>query len=266
MLPNLVIIGAMKCATVSLHKYLALHPQICMSHIHEIDFFVEELNWSRGTAWYESHFKESAQIMGERSTSYTKYPMFTGVPARMHNLLPEAKLIYSVRDPIRRIVSHYRHWYHRRYENRGFAEALTNLRENHYVETSMYYMQLEQYLAYYSAANILVISVEDLAQKRKESLTKVFQFLGIDTSFEHEDFFQVHHRSSELTRSTELKLRLANMRGVHRLERILPWLFERPVERPVLTESLQQALVDVLHDDVEKLRAFTGCAFENWSL
>lgn len=266
MLPNLVIIGAMKCGTVSLHKYLDLHPQISMSPIDELDFFVEERNWPRGTAWYESHFNGPAQIVGERSTGYTKYPMFAGVPARMHNILPEAKLIYSVRDPIQRLISHYTHWYRKRYETRSLTEALANPRDNHYIQASMYYMQLEQYLAYYPAANILVISAENLAQNRGETLKRVFQFLEVDPSFEHEDFFQVHHRSSELTRSTDLKVRLANMPGAGPVERILPWLFERPVERPILNESLRQALVDVLSDDVEKLKAFTGCAFEHWSL
>jgi hypothetical protein len=266
MLPNLIIIGAMKCGTVSLHEYLALHPEISMSPIDELDFFVKERSWNKGLPWYESHFQQPAKIIGERSTGYTKYPMFSGVPERMYSLIPEARLIYSVRDPIQRIISHYMHWYRKRYEHRPFLEVLAESKENHYVQASMYYMQLKQYLPYYSAENILVISSEDLAKKRKETLKRIFQFLGVDPSFEHHEFSQVHHRSSELIRPTDLKMRLVNVPGISRIERIFPHLFERPVERPVLNNSLREGLVEVLSNDVEQLRVFTGCAFVEWSL
>lgn len=68
MLPNLIIIGAMKCGTTSLHNYLNLHPQICMSQDKEPEFFVEEKNWPKGLTWYESFFPYTAKIIGE-STS-----------------------------------------------------------------------------------------------------------------------------------------------------------------------------------------------------
>lgn len=55
-LPNLIIIGAQKSATTSLHYYLNLHPQIAMSREKELDFFIEEHNWHKGTEWYESQF------------------------------------------------------------------------------------------------------------------------------------------------------------------------------------------------------------------
>ena len=56
MLPNLIIIGAMKAGTTSLHHYLGLHPQISMSRRMEPHFFVPEMNWSKGVKWYEQHF------------------------------------------------------------------------------------------------------------------------------------------------------------------------------------------------------------------
>src|SRR5687767_10224357 len=74
MLPNLVVIGAMKSATSSLHHYLNLHPEISMSETKELDFFVEDKNWPRGIEWYESQFS-AARIRGESSPNYTAYPV-----------------------------------------------------------------------------------------------------------------------------------------------------------------------------------------------
>ena len=59
-LPNLVIIGAQKCATSSLHRYLDAHPDVAMSDPKELNFFIEEKEWSRGLDWYRSHFPAGA--------------------------------------------------------------------------------------------------------------------------------------------------------------------------------------------------------------
>src|ERR1700728_3618911 len=66
-LPNLIVIGAAKCGTTSLHHYLSQHPQICMSHKKELDFFCEDANWQKGQAWYRSHFAADAIVYGESS-------------------------------------------------------------------------------------------------------------------------------------------------------------------------------------------------------
>ncbi len=99
----------MKCTTSSLHYYLNLHPQIAMSWNKERNFFIAEHNWPRGVRWYERHFKRGFAFCGESSPAYTHHPHFRGVAARMHDLLPTARLIYLVRDPIERILSHYLH-------------------------------------------------------------------------------------------------------------------------------------------------------------
>lgn len=263
MLPNLVIIGAMKCGTSSLHNHLNLHPQIRMSQPKELDFFVEEKNWRRGLKWYQSKFTESAEVLGESSPNYSKYPLFKGVTERMHRIIPDAKLIFLVRDPIKRIVSHYIHNVAAREEHQSFSQALTDLHNNKYVNCSQYHMQLEHYLGYYPPSNILVLSLEDLAQDQVKTLHRVFCFLKVDPSLEHEDFTRVFNRSSQKKRKTILGS-VPKVRGL--LRPIAPWLVERSIEKPQLSEPLRQALVGVLHNDVEKLRALTGYSFANWSL
>jgi len=62
MLPDLIIIGAMKSGTSSLHSYPDLHPHISMSYPKERDFFGVEKNWSKGRQWYESKFADGDQL------------------------------------------------------------------------------------------------------------------------------------------------------------------------------------------------------------
>ncbi len=57
-MPNLIIIGGLKCGTTSIHHYLGLHPEIQMSKPKELNFFVEELNWDLGLDWYASRFDD----------------------------------------------------------------------------------------------------------------------------------------------------------------------------------------------------------------
>src|ERR687895_1673032 len=124
-LPNLIIIGGLKCGTTSIHHYLGLHPEIQMSKPKELNFFVHELNWDLGLPWYRGRFDSRFPVRGESSPHYTNQPRYTGVPERIHDTVPDAKLIYMVRDPISRILSHWRHSIGAGYETRPMAEVLT---------------------------------------------------------------------------------------------------------------------------------------------
>src|SRR2546421_11902695 len=106
-LPNLLIIGARKGGTTSLHKYLALHPQIFMSKQKELSFFDERIRWQLGLEWYKSNFDASYLINGEASPQYARYPRTLGVPEKIKSVLGSPKLIYAIRDPVDRILSDY---------------------------------------------------------------------------------------------------------------------------------------------------------------
>src|SRR5439155_322961 len=99
-----------------LHYYLSLHPQISMSSPKELNFFIAERNYPRGLDWYRAHFDPRAKVRGESSPNYTAYAQHVGVPERMHSTVPEAKLLYMVRDPIDRIAAHWVHNFAKRRE------------------------------------------------------------------------------------------------------------------------------------------------------
>jgi co-chaperonin GroES (HSP10) len=165
-LPNLVVIGGLKCGTTSLHHYLNLHPQIAMSRPKELNFFVAELNWDLGGEWYASHFDPAAPVRGETSPHYTNLPRFDGVAERMRAVLgTRARLIYLVRHPIDRMLSHYLHNVGGGYEERPLDEALDDV-ESAYLARSCYAMQLEPYLAELGHERIAIVTREELKSVR----------------------------------------------------------------------------------------------------
>ncbi|WP_129793641.1 sulfotransferase domain-containing protein [Sphingosinicella sp. CPCC 101087] len=276
MLPNLIVIGAMKSATSSLHHYLSLHPEIEMSRTKELDFFVAEKNWERGIEWYKSNFVPGG-IRGESSPNYTVYPEFDGVPERMHRIVPGAKLIYLVRDPIDRMISHYIHSVYMKREQRTPDEALSDLTAI-YLKRSLYYSQIERYLSYYPLEQIMIVMTEELMRSRGATLRSIFAFLGVDHTFEAESFDTIVHSSTtkkKLTSAGESVFRIFSAaREIIPLPRsaleaaslVRRSIFSREMPRPTLSQSVRDRLSDRLAPDVANLRALTGKSFDEWSI
>lgn len=111
MLPNFLIIGAAKSGTTSLYRYLRDHPQVFMAHSKELKFFASRTRWGFGPGWYawQCSDADGAVAIGEASPSYTRYPQRRGVPERVAQVLPDARLVYLIRHPIERMRSHYLH-------------------------------------------------------------------------------------------------------------------------------------------------------------
>lgn len=280
MLPNLIIIGAMKCGTTSLHSYLSLHPQIQMSKTKELNFFAEKYNWHKGLQWYESNFVEHPHkvIYGEASPNYTNYSISPEVPKRMWATIPQAKLIYLVRDPIERMVAHYVHQYSAGRELRKLDEALADFQGKSYFQRSLYFAQLKRFLDYYPAAQILVIATEDLRFQRTTTLRKVFDFLGVNPNFYSPIYRLEQHKSSRKRQKTALGQKIADTVMGQTLARIPEtwggeWLnqllylpFSRPIAKPAVSVELTQWLRVHLQADIDQLRQFTGNRFESWSV
>ena len=274
-LPNLVIIGAMKSATTSLNHYLAAHPEIHMAGMKELDFFVAEQNWGKGLDWYRSWFRTDRKIVGEASPNYTIFPFRRGVPERMHSVIPEAKLIYLVRDPIQRMISHYVHSLFMRREHRPIDEALTDT-GSWYFHRSRYYQQLEQYAPYYDSSRILVLSSEELLSDRAGTLKRAFRFVGADDGVACEAFEEERHVASEKRQLSRVGARLAKAlefarpmlpAGVRRgMAAVKRNLLSRTIERPVLGEAARERIAAELADDISRLRAYTGREFSEWSV
>ncbi len=236
-----------------------------MSDTKELDFFIEEKNWRKGKNWYRAHFPKSADILGETSPNYTKFPAFSGVPERMHRMIPKAKLIYLVRDPIERMVSHYLHQYTDRAEHRSLQEALSKSESNHYIFSSRYAFQIEQFLKYYDESALLIVNLADLSKQPVQTLKKVFEFLDIDPTFTHPSFHKVFHQSKQKRKLTWLGEAAFNLPAGGRLMKIIPDLLAEEVRQPIINDELRSRLLELLHDDIEKIEAIAQQRFWHYS-
>lgn len=275
-LPNLVVIGAQKCGTTALHGYLALHPEIGMSRKKELGYFRAPPAPGRDEAWYRSWFDPEKAVRGESSPAYTNHPMLPGIPERMYATIPDARLLYMVRDPVARTLAHYRHYVAERLEDRPAVEVLAHL-DGPYVLRSCYALQIERFLPYYPLERILIVEQEALLHDRHATLAGVFRWLGVDPTFRSVRFQRRPHRTVRKKRLTDLGERLsrtAPMRALDRLPDPARWMlkdalhapFSRSVPKPVLHEELLDALRSRFTDDVARLREWTGRAFHRWSV
>ena len=288
MLPNLLIIGAMKCGTTSLHNYLGAHPEISMSKKKQLSFFSRE-NWQTELDWYKDQFTNSAKIRGEATPNYSVYPLIPNVPARIYQVIPDVRLIYIVGDPVKRITSQWMEWY--AHEPEGpptFGEATVvqplsqaladwDSSRNPYVAPSRYATQLERYLRFFPQDRIAVVDQDALRRDRQNTLERVFQFLGVDPQYFSSGFASElnvgstkrrHHPVYSRIRRVVVGLGAKHVPGRIRqpVARRLEGAFSDSVPRPEIPPHLDDALAESLHQEAERLRSLTGMAFDSWSV
>jgi hypothetical protein len=278
-LPNLIIVGGLKCGTTSIHHYLGLHPEIQMSKPKELNFFVEELNWDLGLDWYASRFDDRFKVRGESSPHYTNLPRFEGVPARIKEHCPDARLLYMVRDPIKRILSHWVHATGAGYETREMVPTLSGP-DSSYIQRSMYWMQLQPYLELFDPAQIEIVTQEELQSEREATMRKAFGFAGVDESFTSEQFDREWEKSSakqgDKYQFMEKLIKLPGFRSFDRnfdrLPESMRWLVEKavhdpekpPAPKPKLPDDLFETVRSRFGEDVTALQKFAGREFAGW--
>jgi hypothetical protein len=197
-LPDAVILGAMKSGTSSLHYHLVQQPGVIEPLRKEVHYF--DVNFARGEAWYRAHFGRvgAAGLNLDSSPYYLFHP---AVPLRLQALVPHAKLIVLLRDPVRRAYSHYWHERDKGRESLSFEEAidaeverlgnshrrladgsLERSREHQhfsYLARGRYAEQLDSWFACFPRGQFLVLRFEDLARDPLGILNVTLDFLGL---------------------------------------------------------------------------------------
>lgn len=175
-LPDFVIIGAQKAGTTTLFDMLAEHPEVSLSTVKEVHYF--DFNFHRGEEWYRRHFDR--HIAGEASPYYIFHP---AAHDRMKALIPDAKAIAILRDPVERALSHYFHEVALGFEKLPMLEALKaedqrtgSFAHQHfsYVARGRYLEQLEQWKDF----DLLVLSNRELRENPDETFARVCRHVG----------------------------------------------------------------------------------------
>ena len=178
-LPDFIIIGAMKSATSTLHNQLSAQPGIFMSTPKEPNFFSDDEIYNQGLNWYTALFSDAdpEQICGESSTHYTKLPDYPETIQRLKAAIPMPKLIYVMRHPIDRLISHYMHQWSEGVISCDINQAIDRYPE--LVDYSCYGMQISAYFEAFGSKSVLPLFFEDLKANKNKSLNRVGEFIGL---------------------------------------------------------------------------------------
>lgn len=180
-LPQFLIIGAMKAGTTSLAADLDSLPDVFLPSVKEPHFLCNESVLSEaGTRDYARLFESatSNQICGEASTGYTKLPHARDVPKRARALLgADLRLIYIVRNPVDRVISHHYHMSRANHIARDINEAVRT--SPSLIEYSRYWMQLRAWLEHFGSDRFRVILFEEYVRNQSAALENLAAFLGV---------------------------------------------------------------------------------------
>jgi hypothetical protein len=207
-LPDYLILGAQKGGTSSLYNYLCKHPDVASATIKEIHYFT---HWfDNGEAWYRGHFsmepllaarqrlRGRRPLSGESSPDYLFNPL---APPRAAALLPHARHLVLLRNPVDRAFSHYRHRIRKGIENRSFEAAIAEEMETvasdiakgqtrefydsfdyvkrSYLTRGLYSRQLRPWFAAYARDRFLLMRSEELFEDSRAVYLRVLDFLGL---------------------------------------------------------------------------------------
>lgn len=179
-----LIVGAGKCGTTSLFHYLGSHPEISKCEQKEPNFFCDEARFSRGPDWYVDLWDWDPELHEwalEASVDYANRPRYGGTVERVERYQDEQgasfKFLYIVRDPIERIESHITASWNARH---GPLPSTRNPLDGRPLFPTCYAEQIRPFSEAFGNS-VLVLTLHDLEENPRETLSEVAEFLDIDT-------------------------------------------------------------------------------------
>jgi hypothetical protein len=266
-LPDFYIIGAMKCATSTLHEQLARRSTLYMSEPKEPNFFSDDAAYARGMTEYEALFSAARadQIVGESSTHYTKLPTHRHVVERIFLHTPQARFVYVMREPIARLLSQYTHEWLRDEVDRPVDRAVVELPR--FVAYSSYATQLAPYVEKFGKERILPVFFECLVAHPEEELERVARFVG-DTSEQpfiwHEEIAKQNDSGQRLKNSRLRDALVGNALGAAIKSRLPASLreglkdFWKMKRKPQLSPEVERQVTQLVDRDLRQLSQWLG--------
>lgn len=295
MMPNFIILGAAKSGTTALYHYLKQHPQIYLSPIKETEFFAfegEELNFQGPKDLprlsittledYQAQFKDVGDetAIGEASPVYL---YSSKAPERIHNYLPDAKLIVILRDPIERAYSQFLMFIRDGREPlQNFMQAVdeedTRIAQNwawgwHYLQLGLYHQQLKRYFERYPQEQIKIYLYEELKSNSAGVLKDIFDYLEVDDTFIPNT--SVKHNISGIPQNKLIQSWLYEKNIIKKI--VKPFLPEKlrkdifiklkkkqTLRKPELSSEVRQPLLPFFQEDILRLQELIGKDLSGW--
>lgn len=269
-LPNFVIVGAMRSGTTSLARYLGAHEDVFMAPQKEVHFF--DRHFHRGIDWYRDQFKGAAgeRAVGEATQTYLYDER---AMLRMAEVLPDARLVAILRNPIDRAYSHY--WHNRSIgrESLDFRTAVSaepdRLRSGDaadrytfsYVDRGRYTRQLRRLAELYPRDAIHVILFDDLLESQVEVFQGACRFLGVPASAMPQD---IGRPINSFVRFRSLRLRQLAKRLPRRLGNVVGRINNKSVPYPPMEPDVRAGLQGLFRSDIEELGSWLDRDMSRW--
>jgi hypothetical protein len=271
MKPTFLVIGAPKAATTTICALMAEHPDVYLFPRKGTQFFNRryELGWQ----WYESLFSEARDeiAIGEGSPGYAGGPKAPVVAARIASHLPEARLIYVARHPIKRLEAHYAQQFDNGREFSSLGEAVHKCPP--LVEGSRYWARLNDFRQCFPDGQILCLFYEDFCADPQTTLRRCFEHVGVDPTFQVSNPTLAKNTRSDKRTDRSLLRWLRKRDWFLKLQWAAPqWVtttVKPMLRRRIQTETKWDAasyrwVVDQLLEDSRQFLAFHGKPAEYW--
>lgn len=199
-LPDFILVGAMKCGTSTLAAQLGAQDCIFVTTPKEPNYFSNDEIYAHGPDWYGSLFDAASpgDRKGEASTHYTKLPTYPETIARLKATGATPKIIYMVRDPLARAVSHVIHETTMGVITCPVEDVLSEHPE--IIDYGRYAMQITPWIEAFGRENVLLLTMDAMKHDPQAVLTETGRFLALSGLKWRDDLAQMNASAERIRR------------------------------------------------------------------
>ncbi len=285
--PNFFIIGAPKCGTTALYSWIKDHPDVFMPEQKEPHYFAQHLSDRycrvRAQENYLALFDNASktQICGEASVLYSFYPNSI---KQILNFNKDAKIIFMVRNPLEMVQSYHQQLINNLEETVSNFENAWNLQDKRaqghkipyssqdadllqYREKSRLGSQLQKLNAIVPKKQLMVITLDEMAQDPLNVYDKVLQFIGVVPD-ERQDFQK--ENEAFLVRFKLLRQILIKHNWLRKIfitiipTQRLNLLNRKKINKKILSPVLKEQLIQEFENEMKLIEKYLEQNFPEW--
>lgn len=275
--PDFLVIGPGRSATTYLYEVFKAHPEICMAkNTKETNYFCD--HYHKGMDWYSAFFQHCLpqNAAGEICNMYIYDPE---VPRRIHEALPDVKLIAILRNPFERIdsVFKFRKRSGEMENNLSIEEALKiypdMITQNYYGD------QIERYFEYFDENHFLITYFDDLKNNAEDFVRNIFTHINVDNNILPD---MIHQKINPAVRVRHKYLAMLSRCGADTLRRLGLYFMLNKIKRSKsisrvlfikedekeseqkLPDNVIIELSKYFHPQIQKVERITGRDLRHW--